>query len=105
MSVCRRFPQRYSDVRRPRASFAVIDAAKLCSYLLFPSHPSGKTKAAFFRSLGYLQSEWQVLARDLLQLVFQGEARLGARRIYGRKYKVRDILHGPNRRPASVVTV
>ena len=37
----------------PNASQAVVDADKVCDYLLSPSHPIGRFKVVVFRALGY----------------------------------------------------
>jgi len=51
------------------AERAVIEPAKIRDYLLSPSHPVGRFKAAVFASLGYTQENWQILHEDLLALV------------------------------------
>jgi len=49
----------------PNAENAVIDSEKLHDYLLSPSHPVGRFKAAFFSSLGYTQENWRQFEADL----------------------------------------
>lgn len=45
-------------MKLPERDRAIIDAEKLRDYLLSPSHPVGRFKAAFFASLGYTQANW-----------------------------------------------
>ena len=47
------------------ADRAVIEPQKLRGYLLSRTHPVGRFKAIFFRSLGYSASRWQRLEADL----------------------------------------
>jgi Domain of unknown function (DUF4926) len=43
------------------SSKAVIAPEKLRDYLLSPTHPIGRYKALFFRTLGYDQTNWRQL--------------------------------------------
>lgn len=61
-------------VTLPGAERAVIEAAKLRDYLLSPSHPIGRFKAAFFVPLGYSQEAWRTLAADLRRHVVDNDA-------------------------------
>lgn len=54
-----------SSLRLPNIENVVIDSEKLRDYLLSPSHPVGRFKAAFFSSLGYTQEDWKQLEADL----------------------------------------
>lgn len=49
----------------PNADQGVIDPAKLYGYLLAPSHPIGRFKAAFLLALGYSSDNWRGLEADL----------------------------------------
>jgi hypothetical protein len=78
---------------------AVIPAEKLRDYLLSPTHPIGRYKATFFRTLGYDQSNWQVLGGDLRSLLSMNAEQLDVTE-YGRKYAVTGSITGPNGRLA-----
>lgn len=52
-------------MRIPNADRAIIDPMKLHGYLLSPSHPIGRLKAALFRGLGYSLEDWRQLETDL----------------------------------------
>jgi predicted AAA+ superfamily ATPase len=56
---------RLSGVVLLNRNAAVIPAEKLRDDLLSPTHPIGRSKATFFRTLGYDPSNWQVLDGDL----------------------------------------
>jgi len=42
----------------PNADRALVEERKLRDYLLSPSHPVGRFKAALFAQLGYSQEDW-----------------------------------------------
>jgi hypothetical protein len=84
---------------------ALIEPAKVRDYLLSDSHPIGRFKAAFFRSMGYSSAEWQLLERDLRALVAASDAVRGQATPHGQKYEVRGILQGPSGRAAALITV
>ena len=92
-------------MRLPEADRAVIDAAKIRDYLLAPSHPVGRFKAAFFFGLGYSRDSWGRLEVDLRGLAISGDAVPGQAIEYGQKYEVRGTLKGPAGHMAQVVTV
>jgi hypothetical protein len=83
---------------------AVVPAEKLRDYLLSPTHPIGRYKATFFRTLGYDQSNWQVLGGDLRSLLSLNAEQLDVTE-YGRKYAVTGSITGPNGRLAEIVSV
>ncbi len=89
----------------PGADRAVIDPTKIRNYLLSPFHRVGRSKASFFRSLGYSQSQWEVLDADLLALARSGNATAGPNTPHGQKYEVRGNLLGPSGRQARVIAV
>jgi len=92
-------------LRLPEADAAIIPAEKLRDYVLSPTHPVGRFKAAFFAELGYRQSDWPRLEADLraqhLPLDVEGTERTP----YGVKHRVRGPLEGPSGRTADVVAI
>ena len=48
---------------------AVIPPEKLRDYLLSVSHPIGRFKSVFFRSLGYEVNDYEVLEKDIRSLL------------------------------------
>ncbi len=89
----------------PNSDQAIIDPVKVRDYLLSPSHPVGRFKAAFFRSLGYTNSDWQRFVEDLLQIAGSGESTPGHQSGYGQTYVVSGTLVGPSGMQAPVATV
>ena len=61
-------------MRLPGVDAALIEPAKVRGYLLSVSHPIGRFKGAFFRSMGYSDAEWQRLERDLRALAASSDA-------------------------------
>jgi hypothetical protein len=91
------------NVKLPNPEKTLISREKIEGYLLSPLHLVGRHKAAFFGSLGYTQSEWRTLERDVRRLV-TGNARLVAETEYGKKYEIHGLITGPNGRSVTIVT-
>lgn len=91
-------------MKLPNPAKAVVDPSKVRDYLLSPSHPVGRFKAAFFVRLGYEATDWERLRADLRQLPAQHDATEIERTRYGTKYELRATLRGPPERAARVVT-
>lgn len=56
-----------------RAEEADIPRAKLVDYLLSQTHPSGRSKAAFFAKHGFSRDNWQELSHALRLHAMRGE--------------------------------
>ena len=52
-------------MKMPRAHQAYVQRAKITEYLLSPTHPDGRDKAAFFHHFGFRTEEWSLLADAL----------------------------------------
>ena len=59
-------------MKLPAGDRAVIDPSKVRDYLLSPSHPVGRFKAAFFAAIGFKQAEWQALVAELARTATLG---------------------------------
>lgn len=92
-------------MKLPFADQAVIPPEKVRDYLLSPVHPFGLHKAIVFAKVGYSQSDWMVLKRDLELLARTGDAEERPRIAHGQKFVIRGILQGPNGRALAVATV
>jgi hypothetical protein len=90
-------------MKLPNADLALIPAEKLCDYLLSSTHPVGKFKAVFFRSLGYTSGHWQRLESDI-RSILENDAEFGERTDFGQKFEVRGRITGPAGKTAWVVT-
>jgi len=92
-------------LKLPNVENAVIDSEKLRDYLLSPSHPVGRFKAAFFSSLGYRQEDWKQLEADLRRQHLTKDAVLHRETSYGRKYEIHGRIRGPAGKTREVVSV
>lgn len=79
----------------PAVERAAVDEAKVRDYLLSDSHPVGRFKAAFFRSLGYSAADWQRLSADLRHHARTNPAVATRNNEYGQTFEVRGRLEGP----------
>jgi Domain of unknown function (DUF6883)/Domain of unknown function (DUF4926) len=77
---------------------------KLRDYLLSPNHPIGRYKAAFFRSLGYEQDDWEALEHDIRSLLTGNAEEMDVTE-YGTKYSILGPITGPNGRSTNIVSV
>jgi hypothetical protein len=93
------------SLRLPNVENAVIDPEKLRDYLLSPSHPVGRFKAAFFSSLGYTQEDWKQFEADLRQQHLIKDAVLCRETSYGRKYEIRGKITGLAGKAKEVVSI
>ena len=91
-------------MRVPNADFAVAEEQKVKSYLLSSSHPVGRYKARFFRSLGYDQDGWKRLASDL-RAILANEVSESVEIEFGTKYVVPGQLTGSGGTAANILTV
>jgi len=76
-------------VKIPFAGNAIIDIAKLHDYCLDPDHPTGKHKAALFKSVfGITRDDAESLRRILLEAVVDNEAEERLKDKYGQRYRI-----------------
>jgi len=92
-------------VKLPNAKKAVVEERKIRDYLLSDSHPIGRFKAAFFKRVGFDQSNWDELRDALLLIVRENDAEEGDASEYGQKFLVLGRITGPSGRMAEVQTV
>jgi FAD synthase len=91
-------------MRLPHVDSAVIPPDKLRDYLLSPTHPVGRYKAAFLRSQGYEKDDAEVLARDIRSLLDADAMPLETTH-FGTKYMVSGTVTGPRGREFGINTV
>jgi hypothetical protein len=78
------------------ADVAVISPEKLRDYILSPTHPDGRGKAAYLSRLGYSRTDWLRLEHDLRAQHLILDAVPGRASLYGTKYEIVGVLMGPN---------
>ena len=74
---------------------AIIPAEKLTDYILSPTHPEGRSKAAYLSQMGYNQTNWKTFERDLRKQHLSCDAKEGKSSPYGKKYEILAPLSGP----------
>ncbi len=75
----------------PNADLAIIDETKTIDYLLSSNHPAGRSKAAFFRRLGFEEGSSQQLRDALLEHARKSPVISVIETAFGKKY----IIEGP----------
>ena len=91
-------------MKLPNSNRAEIPPEKLRDYLLSPSHPVGRFKSRFFRSLGYTPENWESLAEALLRVAETGDAE-EVPSPFGRKFAVLGEIPNEDGEPAPILTV
>ena len=91
--------------RVPNAAFAVVEPAKISSYLLVESHPEGGPKAVFFKRFGFDLNNSQALVSALLMHVATHPVTRVRVTIFGAKYEVTGPLLAPDGRLPKVKSV
>jgi hypothetical protein len=89
----------------PNADRARIPEGKLNLYLLSSIHPVGRSKAAFFRKLGFDPPEPGVLADALLALATAGRVVSIEASAFGVKYAIEGTIWSPAGRSARVRSI
>ena len=80
----------------PNAGNAEIPEAKIVDYLLSPTHPSGRSKAAFFTKHGFTSGRWKELANALRDHAARGEVIATEPTVHGVRYVVDGALSAPD---------
>jgi hypothetical protein len=91
-------------MKLPNSNRAEIAPEKLRDYLLSPSHPVGRFKSRFFRSLGYTTENWESLADALLRVAEGGNAE-EVPSPFGRKFAVAGEILNRDGEPVAILTV
>ena len=89
----------------PNAARARVDRRKITEYLLSPSHPDGRAKAAFFRAVGFRLEDWQSLAQAFRDLAVTFPVTDVMESEFGTRYTVDGALATPEGRSVWVRTV
>jgi hypothetical protein len=89
----------------PHRDEAYIPRSKLIEYLLSHTHAIGKSKAKFFRALGFDEANVAVLDKGLLAIAQTEAVAEVVRSPYGTKYVVNGFLEAPGGALVRVQTV
>ena len=90
----------------PNYKMAVIPRSKLLDYALNPASTDGRHKARLFKSiLGYERSDWEALAKAILDALPYHEAWPAGEGPWGKKYLVALTIVGLNGKTGIVETI
>lgn len=80
----------------PNKINAIVPIAKITDYLLSEFHAIGKSKAKFFRSVGFHDDNTGEFQQSLIRLAQIGAVTDSTETAYGKKYVVDGELETPN---------
>ena len=89
----------------PNAQAAYVERSKLTEYLLSTTHPVGRSKAVFFRTLGFADESVGGLEQGLVAIAKTKEVVDTERSEYGMKYTIDGPMDTPGGRVVRVRTV
>ena len=89
----------------PNRTYAYIPQQKLIGYLLSETHSVGKSKAKFFHTLGFSQTELDFLEQQLLQVAHTTAVTDVMASPYGTKYVLDGVITTPIETSARIRTV
>ena len=92
-------------MKLPRNREAIIPERKITDYLLSESHPVGKAKAKYFRSLGYSERNASQLKEALAAIAVMNEVTELISTPFGTKYIIDGGFSAPKGTRAGVRTV
>jgi hypothetical protein len=92
-------------VKLPHRENAYIPPPKLTDYLLSDAHPVGRSKARFFRAVGFDETNVAVLEQRLIALAQTEEVKEAVTTPHGTKYVIEGALPTPAGGTVQVRTV
>jgi len=88
----------------PNRKDAFIQPEKLTGYLLSETHSVGKSKAKFFRELGFDKENFTILERELLKLAHSQEVTEIVTTQHGIKYVIIETISTPKSKQVNILT-
>lgn len=92
-------------VRIPNKEQAYIPPSKLKDYLLSENHSSGRSKAKFFRLVGFDEKNATVLEEELINLAKTTDYQSKVLTPFGEKYLINGPVQTPLRGPIDIQTI
>ncbi len=89
----------------PNRDQAYIPASKLKDYLLSENHSVGKSKAKFFRLVGFDETNASVLEKEFINLVKTTDYQSKVSSPFGEKYSVTGTIQTPLRNQIEIQTI
>ncbi len=74
---------------------AYVPLSKLLDYLLYETHPIGKSKAKFFRSVGFNETNAKLLKEELLCIAQSVDIKEVISVLHGVKYVIDGMIQTP----------
>ncbi|MFN9674886.1 MAG: DUF6883 domain-containing protein [Microcystis sp.] len=84
---------------------AFIQPEKLIDYLLSENHPVGKSKAKFFRELGFNEENVTFLEQELSKIVRNQDVTEVITTEHGTKYVIIGTINTPKNKSVTILTV
>lgn len=92
-------------MKLPHKEKAYIPLLKIKDYLLSETHPIGKSKAKFFRSLGFNETNIDLLKQGLLTIAHTEDVKEEVSSIHGVKYIINGLIQAPADKAVKVRTI
>lgn len=92
-------------MRLPHKEKAYIPLLKIKDYLLSETHPIGKSKAKFFRLLGFNETNIDLLKQGLLTIAHTEDVKEEVSSIHGVKYIIDGLIQAPAGEAVKVRTI
>ena len=92
-------------MKLPNRENAYVPPPKLVNYLLSLSHPVGGSKARFFRSAGFDETNAASLEQGLIDIAHSEDVTETEQTPHGTKYVVEGSLHTPTKGIRRIKTV
>lgn len=89
----------------PHRELAYVPISKLKDYLLSTTHVAGRTKAKFFRSFGFNETNLDLLKQALIRIAQTQKVNEEVSSPHRKKYIIDGTIHTPNDRIISIRTV
>ena len=92
-------------MKLPNSKNAYVPKEKLSKYLLSETHPVGKSKAKFFRKLGFDETNVDKLEQILLSIARTNEVENIKEMPYGVNYAIHGVINLSGNETVSIKTV
>lgn len=84
------------NVKVPYKNKAFVKEEKVLGYLLNIAHPDGGSKAVFFRSKGFNETNVNIFKKQILSVIHNQEIENTGNSPHGKKYIVKGDISTPN---------
>lgn len=92
-------------MKLPNASKVTIPKEKLIDYILSETHSTGKSKAKFFRKIGFIETNVKLFEKALRKIAKSEEVKKEIISEYGTKYILDGKIDSPSGKAVEVRTI